>query len=107
MATTPSGGGYWIAASTGRVSNCGNAANYSQLSSAPPSPIVGIATTPGGGGFWLAGANGAVYSFGNAKFYGSMAGTALNKPIVGIASDPATGGGIFDFGNAGFFGSAV
>jgi len=33
-----------------------------------------------------------VFSFGDAAFLGSMGGKPLNKPVVGIASDPATGG---------------
>ncbi len=31
---------------------------------------------------------GMIFSFGNAAFYGSMGGTPLNKPIVGMASTP-------------------
>jgi hypothetical protein len=49
---------------------------------------------------------------GDANFYGSMGGQPLNKPIVGMAYDPATGGywevasdgGLFAF-NAPFYGS--
>ena len=56
--------------------------------------------------------DGGIFSFGDAAFYGSMGGTPLNQPIVGIASDAATGGywevasdgGIFSY-NAPFFGS--
>ncbi|HEV7958660.1 MAG TPA: hypothetical protein VGP11_04270, partial [Acidimicrobiales bacterium] len=48
----------------------------------------------------------------SANFYGSMGGKSLNKPIVGMAYDPNTGGywevasdgGLFAF-NAPFFGS--
>ena len=65
-----------------------------------------------------------MFTFGNATFYGSMGGTHLNAPIVGVAMTPAAGGppgtpgtnglgywlvasdgGIFTFGDAGFFGS--
>jgi hypothetical protein len=53
-----------------------------------------------------------MFAFGDAKFYGSMGGKRLNKPIVGMAFDPATAGywlvasdgGIFAF-NAKFYGS--
>jgi hypothetical protein len=62
-------------------------------------------------GYWLAGSDGGVFSFGHAGFFGSMGGTRLNAPIVGIASAPdggywlaASDGGVFSFG-LGFFGS--
>jgi hypothetical protein len=64
-------------------------------------------------GYWVATRDGGVHTFGSAQFYGSMGGTKLNAPIVGMAPTPAgTGywllgrdGGIFAFGGAGFFGS--
>ncbi len=57
--------------------------------------------------------DGGIFSFGDATFYGSMGGTVLNKPIVGMASTPdgkgywmaASDGGVFAFGRAGFYGS--
>jgi len=57
--------------------------------------------------------DGGIFAFGDAQFYGSMGGTPLNKPIVGIASTPdgkgywevASDGGIFAFGDAQFYGS--
>jgi hypothetical protein len=63
--------------------------------------------------FWLATPGGDVWNFGQAASYGSMGGTPLAKPIVGIASTPdsagywlvASDGGIFTFGDARFFGS--
>ncbi len=56
--------------------------------------------------------DGGIFNFGTSQFHGSMGGQPLNKPIVGMATDPATGGywevasdgGIFSF-NAPFFGS--
>ena len=72
-----------------------------------------MASSSSGGGYWLASADGGVFAYGQAPYLGSMAGTPLNAPIVGIAADPTGGGywevaadgGIFNFGNAGFFGS--
>ncbi|MFP5363085.1 MAG: hypothetical protein ACLGI5_10190 [Thermoleophilia bacterium] len=59
-------------------------------------------------------ADGGVFAFGDAVFVGSMAGQALNAPVVGIASTPsgrgywltAGDGGVFAFGDAVFAGSA-
>ncbi len=46
-----------------------------------------------------------MFSFGDARFLGSMGGTRLNQPVVGIAATPdgggywlvASDGGIFSF----------
>jgi len=64
-------------------------------------------------GFDLAGGDGGVFTFGTA-FHGSLAGTPLSAPIVGIAYDTATGGywlagadgGVFAL-DAPFFGAAT
>ena len=63
--------------------------------------------------YWVATASGAVHPFGSAKSYGSLAGTVLNKPVVGMAATPdgggywlvASDGGIFSYGDAVFQGS--
>jgi hypothetical protein len=62
-------------------------------------------------GYYEVASDGGLFAYG-APFYGSMGGKPLNKPIVGMAGDPATGGywevasdgGIFAF-NAPFYGS--
>jgi hypothetical protein len=46
---------------------------------------VGLATTPDGHGYWEVASDGGIFAFGDASFYGSMGGTPLNKPIVGMA----------------------
>ncbi len=64
------------------------------------------------GGYWLVATDGGVFNGGTAGFQGSMGGTALNAPVVGMAADPATGGywlvasdgGIFSF-DAPYFGA--
>ena len=64
-------------------------------------------------GNWLADAAGGVHLVGGALSYGSMAGQALNKPIVTMAATSdaqgywlvASDGGVFAFGDAKFFGS--
>ena len=71
------------------------------------------ADVPGGGGYWLAAADGGVFAFGDARYYGSMAGTHLKAPIVGITATPdgggywlvAADGGVFAFGDANYWGS--
>ncbi|HEX3794830.1 MAG TPA: L,D-transpeptidase family protein [Acidimicrobiales bacterium] len=85
---------------------------------AAPTPIVGnhavaMARTPDNGGYWIASSEGGVYAFGDAHDDGSLAGTALNAPIVTMAATPDGGGywlvgsdgGIFTFGDAHFYGS--
>ncbi len=37
-------------------------------------------------GYWEVAKDGGVFSFGTAHFYGSMGGTHLNQPVVGIAA---------------------
>ncbi len=69
-------------------------------------------------GYWFVASDGGMFAFpantpGGAPFYGSMGGSHLNKPVVGMASTPdgggywlvASDGGIFSFGNAQFYGS--
>jgi hypothetical protein len=64
-------------------------------------------------GYWTVASDGGVFSFGEAAFHGSMGGTTLNKPVVGMAATPdeggywlvASDGGIFAFGDAAFHGS--
>ena len=36
------------------------------------------------GGYWLVASDGGIFSF-DSPFYGSVGGTSLNKPIVGMA----------------------
>jgi SpoIID/LytB domain protein len=67
----------------------------------------------GDNGYWVVGSDGSVNDFGAAPSYGSMAGKALNGPVVAMAptADQAgywlvgSDGGIFTFGDATFYGS--
>jgi hypothetical protein len=64
------------------------------------------------GGYVVGASDGGVYNFG-ARDFGSLGGTKLAQPIVGLASTVsgagywmvAAEGGIFSFGDAGFHGS--
>ena len=66
-----------------------------------------------GSGYWEVASDGGIFNFGSAGFYGSMGGTVLNKPVVGVAAtedqggywEVASDGGIFSFGDAQFQGS--
>ncbi len=49
-------------------------------------PIVGMAATPDGKGYWLVAADGGVFNFGDAPFEGSMGGSAVAAPVVGLAT---------------------
>ena len=70
-----------------------------------------MTATLNGTGYWLVASDGGVFSF-NAPFYGSTGSLKLNKPVVGMGLDRATGGywlvasdgGVFSF-NAPFEGS--
>ncbi len=114
MATTPSGGGYWMVASDGGIFSDGDAAFYGSTGGIHLNkPIVGMASTPDGKGYWLVASDGGIFTFGDANFYGSTGAIHLNKPIVGMAATPdgkgywlvASDGGIFTFGDAQFYGS--
>jgi subtilisin family serine protease len=111
---TPTGKGYWLAASDGGIFSYGNATfNGSTGGIVLNRPIVGMAATPSGKGYWLVASDGGIFAFGDAGFFGSTGDLSLNKPIVGMASTPsgrgywlvASDGGIFAFGDAAFFGS--
>jgi hypothetical protein len=114
VASDPSGGGYWVVDSAGKVWNLGNAPDLGDLSgTALSAPIIGIAANPVADGFWLIGRDGGVFSFGDVKFYGSEGAAHLNAPIVGMAASTdgkgywfvGGDGGIFTFGDAKFHGS--
>jgi hypothetical protein len=64
-------------------------------------------------GYWLEGSDGGIFSFGDAVFHGSMGGTPLQRPVVGIVPTAdrggywldASDGGVFSFGDTAFYGS--
>ena len=114
IASTPTGGGYWIVQSDGRVYARGDATDFGSMAGKPLNrPLVGIAATPTGRGYWLVGDDGGIFTFGDAPFLGSTGNIKLNRPIVGMTSTPsgqgywfvASDGGIFSYGDARFFGS--
>ena len=78
-----------------------------------PSPVGSSFAAAPGGGYWTVQPDGSVSAGGGAHPYGSMAGTPLNQPVVGITSTAdgkgywlvAADGGVFSFGDAIFAGS--
>ena len=87
MAPTPSGDGYWLVGSDGKVFSYGDAAALGSASALKSAAA--IASTPSGAGYWAVGTNGALAVFGDAADLGHPTG-ALAKPIVGMAVLPAT-----------------
>jgi hypothetical protein len=83
--------------------------NYSGAAGSPQTFTIAF----GPRGYWLVGSDGGIFSFGAAQFYGSMGGTPLQRPVVGITPTHskngywlvASDGGLFAFGNANYFGS--
>jgi hypothetical protein len=110
---TTDGGGYWIASTTGKVNQYGDAVVHGSASGPLNRPIVDIKRTADGGGYWMVATDGGIFTYGDAGFYGSTGGIHLNQPIVGMAPTPdgkgywlvASDGGIFSFGDAQFYGS--
>lgn len=122
IATDPDGTGYWLVDAKGCIHNYSAQLYYSGgiydlCSLTLNAPVVGIeeykSPATGAKGYWMVAADGGIFAFGAAPFHGSMGGTTLNAPMVGMASVPgATGywtvaedGGIFAFGGAPFYGS--
>ena len=104
-----------VTASYGGDANFDPSTAVTQIVVGPAATRAGssVAATSDHLGYWLSEPGGGVAGFGDATLFGSMAGQALNQPIVGIAGGPgsqgywlvAADGGIFAFGDAGFFGS--
>ncbi len=91
------------------------AAGSSEFSATSFQPL--LASAPiARSGYYFVGSDGGIYNYGaggSAPFLGSMGGTKLNSPIVGMATMPAgdgyylaaADGGVFNFGSAQFYGS--
>ena len=62
-----------------------------------------MAATYDGLGYWFVASDGGIFDYGDAGFYGSTGSLVLNKPIVGMASDNATGGYWLLGSDGGFF----
>ncbi|MEM9711606.1 MAG: hypothetical protein AAGA17_05235, partial [Actinomycetota bacterium] len=110
---SPSGQGYRIIGTDGRVVAYGDATFEGSVGDlALNQPIVDAFADGDDGGYVLVAEDGGVFNF-DASFHGSTGSLDLNAPIVGAAGTPtgdgywlfAADGGVFAFGDAGFFGS--
>jgi hypothetical protein len=72
-----------------------------------------VTASPHGHGYWLVGPDGGVFAYGDAKSYGSLSGTALSTPVVGLVATPSgkgywlvqSDGEVHAFGDAKMMGS--
>jgi len=111
VASTPSGNGYWLLRSDGRVMAFGDAVKRGAVT-ANNTKVVGMSSTLDGGGYWMVTRLGRVLSFGNAADYGGARSSGAT--IVDIAATPsslgywlfATDGRVFGFGDAAELGNA-
>ena len=110
---TPSGNGYWVVDSRGRVYTYGDATDHGR-----PDPtrldtgetMTSLSTTPTGQAYWIFTTRGRVLPFGDAAFHGDMSAINLNAPVVDSRPTPsgqgyfmvAADGGSFTFGDAAF-----
>ena len=102
--------GYIITTDVGGVYNFGHHPSYG---GGAAGAVAALQPNPSGSGYWLCTADGSVEPFGEADFFGSMAGIAINSPVVDMAVHPdgvgywllGGDGGVFSFGNVSFYGS--
>lgn len=86
IASSPDGGGYWLAGADGGIFSFGDAAFHGSAGSLNlHAPIAAIQTTPDGGGYRLVASDGGVFCFGDAEFDGSAGGLPLVAAVRGAA----------------------
>lgn len=120
LSLTPTGLGFWMFSSYGRVFPFGDAVWFGDLESLaiePDLPVAGGVATTTGAGYWLFAGDGGIFAFGDAAYHGSvpevLPGVVLDAPVVAMAPSPtgdgyslvAADGGMFTFGDAPFLGS--
>ena len=113
---TPSGQGYWILDTKGRVRPFGDASHLGDVvlsRLAAGEEPASLSSTPNGAGYWVFTSRGRALPFGDAAFLGDVSDTTLNGPVLDSIVTPsgkgyymvASDGGIFAFGDARFAGS--
>jgi len=111
VTSTPSGNGYWLLRSDGRVLAFGDAVKRGSVTT-NNTRVVGMTATADGGGYWMTTRSGRVLPFGNAVGYGGA--RASGATMAEIAATPsglgyrlfATDGRVFAFGDAAHFGNS-
>ncbi len=112
MAASPSGWGYYLLSSNGKVKAYGDS-RFRGDPKGDTSKAKGIVRTPSGKGYWVFARGGQVFDFGDAEAYGGLGGEG--KSVVSMAATP-TGlgywlltreGQVVPFGDAGSYGGAA
>jgi hypothetical protein len=111
VAPAASGVGYYLVAGDGGIFTFGSARFAGSMGGIPlRSPVRAIVPDADGDGYWLVAGDGGVFAF-DAAFRGSMGGTALVAPVVGMVPYGdgylmvAADGGVFVFSDRPFLGS--
>src|SRR5207245_10965053 len=90
LSATPSGAGYWIFTTKGRVLPFGDARFFGDMSAvALNGPVLDSIPTPSGLGYYMVASDGGIFAFGDAHFAGSMGGRRLNAPVQSLGADSA------------------
>jgi uncharacterized delta-60 repeat protein len=106
ISATPTGKGYWVFTSQGRVRTFGDAQSFGDMAGTKlNAAVIDSVATPSGRGYYMVASDGGIFSFGDAAFHGSMGATLLNAPVRALVPDPdgrgywlvASDGGIFAF----------
>jgi hypothetical protein len=108
---TPTGHGYYMVASDGGIFSFGDATFLGSMGSKKlNAPVQSLVPDADGKGYWLVASDGGIFAF-DAPFRGSLGGTTLNKPVVGMVRYGdgylmvGADGGIFNFSTLPFSGS--
>jgi hypothetical protein len=85
MAADPVTGGYWLIGTDGGVFSFGAPFFGSTGNIKLNQPVLAMQATRDGQGYWFVASDGGVFTYGDAPFNGSMGGSFLNRPMVGMA----------------------
>ncbi len=86
LAPTPTGRGYWLAASDGGIFSFGDAVFFGSAGAITLNrSIAGMVATSTGAGYWLVAQDGGVFAFGDAGFLGSLPAQGGVDTVVGFA----------------------